>query len=127
MNKKYDDGTYYIDSNFDVFSYLLNTYYTNNNLIYTLDLFPYVKMNFLNSFFVFNDNLINSYKLNFYYSFQYSNNIYKIYDCYNDYEDAIYYSSENNYTIYKSMSYLLYVYQNDSTKTHKLIDRKTIS
>ena len=125
MNKKYDDGTYYIDSNFDVFSYLLNTNYTNNNLTYTLDLFPYVKMNFLNSFFVFNDNLINSYKLNFYYSFQYSNNIYKIYDCYNDYEDAIYYSSENNYTIYKSMSYLLYVYQNDSTKTHKLIDRKT--
>ena len=90
MNKKYSDGNYLINNKFNIFSYDLNPNSINNKLIYTTPLFPFSKTRYINNSLVFVDNSIDSYKFNIYYSFVYDNNIYKIYDSYGNYEEALF-------------------------------------
>ncbi|MBQ9900025.1 MAG: RHS repeat-associated core domain-containing protein [Acholeplasmatales bacterium] len=127
MDKKYSSGNYLINNKFGVFSYELNPSTTNNRLIYKTSLFPFSKTRYINNSIVFVNYSIDSYKFNIYYSFTLNNNIYKIYDCYGDYEDAQFNHENVNegYIAYKSNSFMLYVYSNNSQLNYKLVNIKT--
>ena len=125
MDKKYSSGNHNLSSNYDLFSYTLNTNETNNKLIYSTKLFPYSNFRYLDFSLVFENTTLNSYKFNIYYSFVLSNGVYKIYDANSDYEEAILYETTSNYVSYKSMSYILYVYQNNPSSDYKLVDLRT--
>ena len=126
MNKIYNDGNYIISNSISLFKYDVNVNYTNNLLSYSCELLPYTKSQFINFSISFQNNIINSYKMNIYHLITYSYPKYIIYDYNGDYEELEFYETvEDEYDIYTSRNYKLYVYMDDEYDYELILKGKT--
>ena len=112
MYKKYSHGNEFISNSFSLCNYEINLNNTNNRLNYSFPLFPYSNP-LLNINICFSNFIINNYRYNIYYSISYYQTSYLVYDYKDDYEEVIFSYDDEDYELYKSKTYVLYVYSNN--------------